>query len=131
MYFTALNELETKLEQVKFVEPEPVKPIKRVNSNLMMTKISKFMQMKTEAHSSITNSQMSLGDTNSDIREHLINNQSKPDEKLPFITKLERKDSSTSLERKESIMTRFNSTQNSRDESNYPTNGQAPLINAL
>ena len=110
MYFTALNELETKLEQAKFVEPEPVKPIKRVNSNLMMTKISKFMQMKTEAHSSITNSQMSLGDTNSDIREHLINNPSKPDEKLPFITKLERKDSSTSLERKESIMTRFNST---------------------
>ena len=106
-----------------------MKPIKRVNSNLMMSKISKYMQIKTEAHSSITNSQISLGDTNSDIREHLKNNPIRHEEKLPIISKLERKDSSTSLERKESIMTRFNSTTNSRDEIDYPTNSQPPQMN--
>jgi len=66
--------------------------------------------MKSDANSTITNSQISLGDTNSDIREHLVSKTSKPDEKLPNISRLERKDSSTSLERKESIITRFNST---------------------
>lgn len=75
-----------------------------------MNKISKFMKMKTEAHSSITNSQISLGEINSDIRDQLKINSTKPDDKLPVINKLERKDSSTSLERKESIITRFNST---------------------
>ena len=92
-YSSIVTALETKFDQIKFTEPEPLKPTKKGNKNLVMSKISKFMQMKTDANSTITNSQMSLGDTNSDLREHLTNNSIKLDEKLPIINKLERRDS--------------------------------------